>query len=131
MKTLQFLIATALALLQGSMAFVAVATFSRQSTRLFAEEAAKAGPLVSGEELELLLTNLEQPLVIDAYATWLVFEATALDLTINGAAHMPFILLLMPTVTMAEPVDHAANSQASRLDKSVAMVQSSRKRDGV
>ena len=39
------------------------------STQLFAEEG-KSAPLVSGEELEMLLTEMEQPLVIDAYATW-------------------------------------------------------------
>lgn len=44
----------------------------RQSLNLFmAEEAeAKAAPLVSGEDLEMMLTDFEQPLVIDAYATW-------------------------------------------------------------
>ena len=34
------------------------------------EEEQKAAPLVSGEELELMLTDWEQPLVVDAYATW-------------------------------------------------------------
>lgn len=44
----------------------------RQSSSLFmAEEAeAKAAPLVSGEDLEMMLADFEQPLVIDAYATW-------------------------------------------------------------
>ena len=30
----------------------------------------KAAPLVSGEDLELMLTEWDQPHVIDAYATW-------------------------------------------------------------
>lgn len=30
----------------------------------------KAAPLVSGADLEMMLTELDQPLVIDAYATW-------------------------------------------------------------
>ena len=64
------LLLSLLALIQGSEAFVPIGT-SRdyQSTRLFAEDV-KAAPLVSGEELELILTDLEKPLVIDAYATW-------------------------------------------------------------
>ena len=31
-----------------------------------------AAPLVSGEELEVMLTDFDQPLVVDAYATWYV-----------------------------------------------------------
>ena len=31
-----------------------------------------AAPLVSGEELEVMLTEFDQPLVVDAYATWYV-----------------------------------------------------------
>ena len=42
----------------------------RQTTPLFAEEGDKAGPLVTGEELAVLLQDLSLPLVIDAYATW-------------------------------------------------------------
>jgi hypothetical protein len=30
----------------------------------------KAAPLVSGEQLEIMLTEWDQPLVVDAYATW-------------------------------------------------------------
>lgn len=33
----------------------------------------KAAPMVSGEELELMLTEWDLPLVVDAYATWCVF----------------------------------------------------------
>jgi hypothetical protein len=39
------------------------------ATRLFATEE-KAAPMVTGEELEKMLTEWEEPLVIDAYATW-------------------------------------------------------------
>lgn len=48
----------------------------------------KAAPLVSGEELEVMLTEWDEPLVIDAYATWCgpcllmapEFESAAKDL---------------------------------------------------
>jgi hypothetical protein len=40
-----------------------------RATRLFAAEE-KAAPMVTGEELEKMLTEWEEPLVIDAYATW-------------------------------------------------------------
>jgi hypothetical protein len=33
-------------------------------------EETKAAPLVSGEELEIMLTEWDQPLVVDAYATY-------------------------------------------------------------
>lgn len=39
------------------------------TTRLFSTEE-KAAPLVSGEKLETMLTEWDEPLVIDAYATW-------------------------------------------------------------
>lgn len=42
------------------------------SSPLFMAEDEKAAPLVSGEELEMMLTEWEQPLVVDAYATWYV-----------------------------------------------------------
>ena len=32
--------------------------------------AEKAAPNVSGEDLEKMLTEWDQPLVVDAYATW-------------------------------------------------------------
>lgn len=60
------------ALLQASAFLPAVrpAAAIRQGSLLFAEDGDKAGPLVSGEELEVLLQGLSLPLVIDAYATW-------------------------------------------------------------
>jgi len=63
-----------LALIQVSVAFAPLLPSShfgaKPTSALFAEEGNKAGPLVSGEELEMILTELEKPLVIDAYATW-------------------------------------------------------------
>lgn len=44
-------------------------TYPSRSTRLFATEE-KAAPIVTGEELEMLLQEWDQPLVLDAYATW-------------------------------------------------------------
>ena len=53
-------------------AFAPQVTFSRPSFTLkMAEETAgKAAPLVTGEELEMMLQEWDQPLVVDAYATW-------------------------------------------------------------
>lgn len=34
---------------------------------------AKEAQLVSGEQLEVMLTEWDSPLVLDAYATWYVF----------------------------------------------------------
>ena len=60
-----------LALIQGSVAFAPLLPSSqfgaKPTSALFAEEGNKAGPLVSGEELEMILTELEKPLVINAY----------------------------------------------------------------
>ena len=35
-----------------------------------AKQEVKAAPLVSGAELEVVLTEWDEPLVVDAYATW-------------------------------------------------------------
>ena len=42
---------------------------ARTATSLMATEE-KAGPMVSGEELEIMLTEWDEPLIVDAYATW-------------------------------------------------------------
>lgn len=42
----------------------------RQQSSLFMAEADAKAPQVNGEELELMLTEWDQPLVVDAYATW-------------------------------------------------------------
>ena len=34
------------------------------------KEKEKAAPMVSGEELEMMLTEWDTPLVVDCYATW-------------------------------------------------------------
>lgn len=70
MNTLRFGLLLALsAVTSAFVPFTRPAGF-RQAAPLFAEGEDKAGPLVSGEELEVLLQGLTQPLVIDAYATW-------------------------------------------------------------
>mmetsp|Transcript_3014 Transcript_3014/g.8597 ORF Transcript_3014/g.8597 Transcript_3014/m.8597 type:complete len:168 (+) Transcript_3014:125-628(+) len=58
--------------LSVASAFAPVQLSPRQSLSLFmAEEAeAKEAKLVSGEELEVMLTEWDEPLVLDAYATW-------------------------------------------------------------
>ena len=76
MNRLSALIYTAILLVPGSMAFGVVklpTTTTRQrqfTSSLRAGETDLAGPLVTGEQLEMMLTELEQPLVVDAYATW-------------------------------------------------------------
>lgn len=40
------------------------------------EETEKAAPVISGEELEMMMQDWETPLVVDAYATWYVFLLT-------------------------------------------------------
>ena len=71
-----FSVITATALLshsQMSQAFVST-TFHKGSsaTQLFSTEE-KAAPIVTGEELEKMLTEWDEPLVVDAYATWYVY----------------------------------------------------------
>lgn len=58
--------------LSMASAFAPVQFHPRQSCSLsMAEEAeAKEAKLVSGEELEVMLTEWDEPLVLDAYATW-------------------------------------------------------------
>jgi len=42
------------------------------STQLFegSSDVDEAAPSISGEELEVMMADFEQPLVVDAYATW-------------------------------------------------------------
>lgn len=42
------------------------------TTSLCMTDEVKAAPMVTGEELELMLTEWDLPLVVDAYATWCV-----------------------------------------------------------
>lgn len=53
-------------------AFLPVHVPSRQAWGLKMEEEAEAkeAKLVTGEELEVMLTEWDAPLVVDAYATW-------------------------------------------------------------
>ena len=67
---------TTLLLSAGSVglanAFVPAPFATVRMTSLFMAEGseAKEAKLVSGEELEMMLTEWDQPLVVDAYATW-------------------------------------------------------------
>jgi len=75
MKTvsLSMLVSTMAFLVPSSDAFTPATPFVRpplSSTRLFAEGEEKAAPMVTGAELEIMLTEWDQPLVVDAYATW-------------------------------------------------------------
>jgi hypothetical protein len=45
--------------------------------RMAAEDTENFAPVVSGEELELALADMDQPLVVDAYATWYVTTLAA------------------------------------------------------
>jgi hypothetical protein len=66
---MNFVLSCFLALLAVASAFVPSQPFQRRSMPLFATEE-KAASLVSGEDLEMMFQELDQPLVIDAYATW-------------------------------------------------------------
>jgi hypothetical protein len=48
------------------------ATTTTTTTSLCMTDEVKAAPMVTGEELELMLTEWDLPLVVDAYATWCV-----------------------------------------------------------
>ena len=39
------------------------------------EQEVKAAPMVTGEQLEIMLTDWDEPLVVDAYATWCVCDS--------------------------------------------------------
>jgi hypothetical protein len=68
---MNFVLACFLALFAVASAFVVPnQAVHRRSMSLFAATEEKAASLVSGEELEMMLQELDQPLVIDAYATW-------------------------------------------------------------
>jgi thiol-disulfide isomerase/thioredoxin len=70
---MKFFAATSLSLLISSAhTFTAPrpSTVKRSVSLYAAEGEEKAVAMVSGEDLELLLQNMEQPLVVDAYATW-------------------------------------------------------------
>lgn len=60
------------ALISVATAFVPAPVPVERRTRCILAEGAEAkdAKLVSGEELEMMLTEWDQPLVVDAYATW-------------------------------------------------------------
>ena len=51
-------------------AFTPVPVTVQRTRSLFMAEDTKEAKLVSGEELEVMLTEWESPLILDAYATW-------------------------------------------------------------
>ncbi|KAL7581282.1 hypothetical protein ACA910_006050 [Epithemia clementina (nom. ined.)] len=53
----------------GTRPYSSSSSADPSSSQLFATEE-KAAPMVTGEELERMLQEWEQPLVVDAYATW-------------------------------------------------------------
>jgi hypothetical protein len=79
--------AALLVLVEASLAFVVVNKPTQQQTRHTKTTSSLragtdlAGPLVSGEQLEMMLAELEQPLVVDAYATWSVLLAALIETT--------------------------------------------------
>mmetsp|Transcript_26694 Transcript_26694/g.55903 ORF Transcript_26694/g.55903 Transcript_26694/m.55903 type:complete len:175 (-) Transcript_26694:344-868(-) len=73
MRSVAILLSAFFAPILMADAFVSVRTSAPiangRDSRLFSTEE-KAAPIVSGEELEKFLTEWDQPLVVDAYATW-------------------------------------------------------------
>lgn len=61
-------------LLTATNAFVPLAvphhTKQQQSALFLSASSEVAAPSISGEELETMMTEWDQPLIIDAYATW-------------------------------------------------------------
>ena len=54
-----------------SIATRALTQAPRGNTQLgMVDDTKKAAPVVTGEELEMMLQEWEEPLVVDAYATW-------------------------------------------------------------
>jgi hypothetical protein len=67
----------------------------------------KAAPLITGADLEVLLADLDTPLVIDAYATWYVFVGVdffGLDMTVTLVFDMStiFYLVLISQLSIAQ-----------------------------
>jgi hypothetical protein len=74
--TIYFLFGFDLIVISSSNAFTTMPTTTAASSKLFmadgASEEVKAAPMVSGEQLEMMLQEWDTPIVIDAYATWCV-----------------------------------------------------------
>jgi hypothetical protein len=66
MKTALLLFST----LTSISAFTPAPVTMTRTRSLFMAEDTKEAKLVSGEELEVMLTEWDAPLVLDAYATW-------------------------------------------------------------
>ena len=78
-----FLVSIAVIVISSSNAFTVMPTTATQRTtsKLFMAdgEEVKSAPMVNGEQLEMMLTEWDTPLVIDAYATWYVSCASQLQ----------------------------------------------------
>lgn len=63
---------TLLSITEAFTSISGISTLRPSESKLFmgTDEETKAAPLVSGEDLEMMLTEWDQPLVVDAYATW-------------------------------------------------------------
>lgn len=63
---------TLLSITEAFTSISGISTSRPSESKLFmgTDEETKAAPLVSGEDLEMMLTEWDQPLVVDAYATW-------------------------------------------------------------
>jgi hypothetical protein len=61
-----------LAIIVASNAFVPQFAFTKSPTALFSSESAVEAPSITGEELEVMMSEWDTPLIVDAYATWFV-----------------------------------------------------------
>jgi hypothetical protein len=61
-----------LAILAASNAFVPQVAFPKPHTALFTSESAVEAHSITGEELEVMMSEWDTPLIVDAYATWYV-----------------------------------------------------------
>jgi hypothetical protein len=61
----------------------------------------KAAPLITGADLEVLLADLDTPLVIDAYATWCVFVCVDFFRVVYNVSTI-FYLVLISQLSIAQ-----------------------------
>ena len=70
MKAIAFFVALFLSPTEGFTTPIVAKTITTSKSHLSMTDDVKAAPMVSGEELEMMLTEWDLPLVVDAYATW-------------------------------------------------------------
>jgi thiol:disulfide interchange protein len=58
--------------LVASNAFVPHFAFTKPQTARFSSESAVEAPSITAEELEVMMSEWDTPLIVDAYATWCV-----------------------------------------------------------